>query len=106
MRRALKSPPALVAPATAEAFRTRIKAVDPQAERLQQEAMYELARPSLLGREVASSADAARTNVAAYEAMLAVAFARPAVETVLTSFVISTRRGTDGWTRIPTIADL
>src|ERR1700754_3361125 len=28
VRRALKSPPALVAPATAEAFRTRIKAVE------------------------------------------------------------------------------
>src|SRR6516162_9432847 len=64
VRRALKSPPALVEPATAEAFRTRIKAVELEAERLQQEAMYQFACSSPLGREAASAEDAARTNVA------------------------------------------
>ena len=49
LRRALKSPPALVAPAAAEAFRTRIKAVELEAERLQQEAMFELAGANVLG---------------------------------------------------------
>jgi hypothetical protein len=34
----------MVAPATAELFRTRIKAAGLEAERLQQEAMYRLAR--------------------------------------------------------------
>ena len=42
VRRALKSPPALVPAATAELFRTRIKAVELEAERLQEQAMYEL----------------------------------------------------------------
>jgi uncharacterized protein (TIGR02444 family) len=44
LRRALKSPPSAVTPDAAEGFRTRIKAVELEAERLQQEAMYSLAR--------------------------------------------------------------
>src|SRR5262245_38373626 len=83
VRRALKSPPALIEPGTAEAFRTRIKAVELEAERLQQEAMYALAQASLLGRAAPSATEAARANVAAYAAMRAVAFPRPAVETLL-----------------------
>ena len=83
LRRALKSPPALVAPATAELFRTRIKAAELEAERLQQEAMYELARSSLLGHDAPSLADAARANVAAYAAMRGVAFPETATETLL-----------------------
>ena len=69
VRRALRSPPALVEPATAEAFRTRIKAVELEAERLQQEAMYELARAAPLGADAASPDAAARANVAAYAAI-------------------------------------
>ena len=42
IRRALKSPPGLVEAGAAEAFRTRIKAIELEAERLQQEAMYGL----------------------------------------------------------------
>jgi uncharacterized protein (TIGR02444 family) len=83
VRRALKSPPALVAPATAELFRTKIKAVELEAERLQQEAMYELARPSLLGHEAPSLDAAARANIAAYEAMMRQAFPKDAIETLL-----------------------
>jgi uncharacterized protein (TIGR02444 family) len=83
LRRALKSPPALVAPATIELFRTRIKAAELEAERLQQEAMYELARTSLLGHDAPSLADAARANVAAYAAMRGVAFSEAATETLL-----------------------
>jgi uncharacterized protein (TIGR02444 family) len=83
LRRALKAPPELVAPATAELFRTRIKAAELEAERLQQEAMYELARSSLLGHDAPSLADAARANVAAYAAMRGVAFPRTATETLL-----------------------
>jgi uncharacterized protein (TIGR02444 family) len=86
VRRALKAPPALVASGAAEAYRTRIKAVELEAERLQQEAMYELARPLLLGSAAASAADAARANVAAYERVLSVVFHQPAVETILTAF--------------------
>lgn len=83
VRRGLKSPPALVAAPTAEAFRNRIKAVELEAERLQQEAMYPLAP---LGAEVASPEDAARANVAAYEAMLSARFPQGAAETLLAAF--------------------
>ena len=44
IRRALKSPPPVVEPAAAEGLRTRIKAVELEAERLQQEALYGLAQ--------------------------------------------------------------
>jgi uncharacterized protein (TIGR02444 family) len=84
VRRALKTPPALVDAATAEAFRNRIKAVELEAERLQQEAMYALAP---LGAEVAAPQDAARGNIAAYQEMLGgVRFPRAATETVLAAF--------------------
>jgi len=86
VRRALKSPPQAVAPQEAEGFRTRIKAVELEAERLQQEAMYELASAAPLGMESPSSAEAARVNVAAYETMGAVPFPKPAVETLLAAF--------------------
>jgi uncharacterized protein (TIGR02444 family) len=83
VRRALKSPPALVAAATAEAFRNRIKAVELEAERLQQEALYALAP---LGTEVSRAEDAARANVAAYEAVLRVRFPQGAAETLFAAF--------------------
>jgi len=86
IRRALKSPPTLVVPSTAEAFRTRIKAIELEAERLQQEAMYALASAAPLGRESPSADEAARANVAAYETMGATAFSKPAVETLLAAF--------------------
>lgn len=86
VRRALRSPPALVAGAAAQAFRSRIKAVELEAERLQQQAMYELSRASPLGRPAASRRDAARGNIAAYETACAKLFAKPAVETLLAAF--------------------
>src|SRR5581483_10620066 len=86
IRRALKSPPALVERGTAEAFRTKIKAVELEAERLQQEAMYELARAAPLGRAAASPQDAAHGNIAAYAASCAKAFPQSAVGTLLAAF--------------------
>jgi len=86
IRRALRSPPALVEAATAEAFRNRIKAVELEAERLQQEAMYQMARSLTLGRPAASARDAARDNLAAYEARSAEPFPKAAVETLLNVF--------------------
>lgn len=83
VRRALKSPPALLEAATAEAFRNRIKAVELEAERLQQEAMYPLAP---LGAEVGNSEEAARGNVAAYQEMRGVRFPQGATETLLAAF--------------------
>ena len=86
VRRALKTPPLLVTAVRAEAFRTRIKAVELEAERLQQEAMYELEPAVPPGQEVASPADAARANLAAYAAMLETTFPQSAADAVLTAF--------------------
>jgi uncharacterized protein (TIGR02444 family) len=83
VRRALRSPPDLVAPATAEAFRNRVKAVELEAERLQQEAMFALPP---LGQQASKAEDTARGNVTAYEAMLAARFPGPAVDTLLRAF--------------------
>ena len=84
VRRALKSrPPPLVAAATAELFRTRIKAAELEAERLQQEAMYELARTALLGSMAATAEEAARANVAAYQAIGRAVFPESAIEILL-----------------------
>jgi uncharacterized protein (TIGR02444 family) len=83
VRRALRSPPALVEASTAEAFRNRIKAVELEAERLQQEAMFALAP---LGTEAPDAAAAARANVAAYEEMLTVKFPTDAAATLLAAF--------------------
>ena len=85
LRRALKSPPAAVAPDVAEGFRTRIKAVELEAERLQQEAMYALAQAGPLGRESASKVNAARRSVEAYQAHLRPFPAGP-LDTVLAAF--------------------
>src|SRR6266511_817288 len=82
MRRALKSPPALVPGASAELFRAKIKAVELEAERLQQEAMHDLAVP-LLGKDARSPEAAARANIAAYAAMCATEFPKSAIETLL-----------------------
>jgi uncharacterized protein (TIGR02444 family) len=83
IRRGLKSPPGLVAPPTAEAFRNRIKAVELEAERLQQEAMYALPSP---GADDSEPDAAARANVAAYETSLRVRFSQPVVTTLLEAF--------------------
>jgi uncharacterized protein (TIGR02444 family) len=91
VRRALKVPPALVIAASAELFRTRIKAVELEAERLQQEAMYELAGATPRGQDASSLADAARGNIAAYEAMGGKTFPKPAIETLLAALPASGR---------------
>jgi uncharacterized protein (TIGR02444 family) len=91
VRRALKTPPALIEAPIAEGFRTRIKAVELEAERLQQEAMYALVRGGLLGDEAPSAAEAARANVRAYGEICRAAFAPPTVETLLTALAQSSR---------------
>ena len=86
VRRALKTLPTLVEADAAEAFRNRIKAVELEAERLQQEAMYALAQSPPLGRDHPSPAEAARVNIAAYETMRAVAFPTAARDRLLAAF--------------------
>ena len=85
VRRALKSPPPVMAPDVAEGFRTRIKAVELEAERLQQEAMYALAQSGGLGRPAGSPAEAARGSIAAYQAALRPFPAGP-LDTILAAF--------------------
>ena len=70
VRRALKTPPPVMAPQAAEEFRTRIKAVELEAERLQQEAMYNLAQSGGIGSPAPSKIEAARASVQAYQAVL------------------------------------
>ena len=86
LRRALKEPPGLVARAAAEAFRNRIKAVELEAERLQQEAMYERSQPQSAGQPAGSPEQAARTNVAAYQEFLGTPMPLSAVEIVIDNF--------------------
>jgi uncharacterized protein (TIGR02444 family) len=70
VRRALKSPPPVMATDTAEGFRTRIKAVELEAERLQQEALYDMAQSDRLGQPAASAIEAARISVSAYQGVI------------------------------------
>jgi uncharacterized protein (TIGR02444 family) len=81
VRRALKTPPPVIEAGTAEAFRNRIKQVELEAERLQQEALYTLAQALKPGS--ASPADAARANVAAYQAICPRRFPPAAVDVLL-----------------------
>jgi len=83
VRRVLKSPPALVEGGTAEAFRNRIKAVELEAERLQQEAMFALAPLGVKGNDAEA---AARANVAAYADVLGAKFPHAATATLLSAF--------------------
>ena len=88
LRRALKTPPPAIEPGAAEAFRTRVKAVELEAERLQQQTMYELV-PALNFQPTASALAAARANVAAYGAICPRPFPPAALETILAAFATS-----------------
>jgi len=70
VRRALKSPPPVMAADTAEGFRTRIKAVELEAERLQQEALYDMTQSGRFGQPAASPIEAARISVRAYQGVI------------------------------------
>src|SRR5262249_21378724 len=83
IRRALKAPPPIVEAGTAEVFRTRIKAAELEAERLQQEALFALSQARELGHPVGSAADAARANVSAYQDLCKEQFPAAQVETLL-----------------------
>jgi uncharacterized protein (TIGR02444 family) len=83
VRRTLKGGSELVAAAQAEVFRTRIKAIELEAERLEQEALYAFAQNSALRRVAASVEEAARTNVKIYEGLLGAEFTKNAVDVLL-----------------------
>jgi len=84
-RRKLKGAATLVEPQRQEAFRTKIKAIELEAERLQQEALYGLTRSGPLGTE-ATRGQAARANVAAYERAVGVSFPKQAVDILVGAF--------------------
>jgi uncharacterized protein (TIGR02444 family) len=92
MRRALKSPPAMLAPDVAEAFRNRIKAAELEAERLQQEAMYALAQSGRFRRTAPTPVEAARANISAYQAALR-PFPPEPLEVVLAAFAKNAGNG-------------
>jgi uncharacterized protein (TIGR02444 family) len=87
-RRKLKGAPTLVDAGQQEAFRTRIKAVELEAERLQQEALYALAQSGPLGTPAAPAAPpaAARANVAAYEQVLGLSLPKNIVDVLIDTF--------------------
>ena len=84
-RRKLKGAPTLVDPTKQEAFRTKVKAIELDAERLQQEALYAVTRTGPLGAQAAPSA-AARANVEAYERVLGLGFPKTSVEVLVGAF--------------------
>jgi len=92
IRRALKTPPAMLTPDVAETFRNRIKAVELEAERLQQEAMYALAQSGRFRGSAPTPVEAARANVAAYQAVLR-SFPPQPLEVVLAAFAKSAGNG-------------
>ena len=86
LRRRLKSPPSLIQPEAAEAYRMRIKQAELEAERLQQEALFALSQAASLGRPALDGPAAARDNVTAYQDILRKQFSQAAVETLLSAF--------------------
>jgi uncharacterized protein (TIGR02444 family) len=93
LRRKLKSPPALIEKGAAEAFRTRIKQVELEAERLQQEALFALSQAAPLGGPALDGQAVARNNVTAYQEILGRQFSPAAVETLLSAFGKVSYRG-------------
>jgi uncharacterized protein (TIGR02444 family) len=86
VRRALRSPPAIVDAETAETFRQRIKQVELEAERLQQEGLYRSVPLEETGEQVPSREAAAVANIEAYAAELGTAFDQPLLEALLAGF--------------------
>ena len=84
VRRKLKGAPTLVEAGRQEAFRTKIKAVELEAERLQQEALY--ARSRSAPNSATAPPAAARANLAGYERMLGTRFAPAAIDRLVSAF--------------------
>ena len=85
VRRKLKAAPTLVEAGKQEAFRTKIKAIELEAERLQQEALYARSRLAPRGTEARPPA-AARANLAAYERVLGARFPSLALDRLVSAF--------------------
>jgi uncharacterized protein (TIGR02444 family) len=84
-RRKLKGVETLVESGQQEVFRNKVKALELEAERLQQEALYAFTQSGPLGRHSRPS-EAARGNVSAYERIMNVTFPRNALDALLRAF--------------------
>jgi uncharacterized protein (TIGR02444 family) len=84
-RRKLKGAATLVEPGQQEAFRTKVKAVELEAERLQQQALYDFTKSGPLGTS-APSRDAARANAAAYARVLGLTLPKAATDRLFAAF--------------------
>jgi len=84
-RRKLKGAVTLLDPNRQEAFRNKVKAVELDAERLQQEALYEFTKSGPLGK-AAPQKEAARANVGAYEGAMGKSFPKQAVDVLIGGF--------------------
>jgi len=84
-RRRLKGARTAIDPGQQEAFRNKVKAVELEAERLQQQALYASLQSGRLGRR-ADPCTAVRGNISAYEHVLKAAFAKRGVDAVLDAF--------------------
>jgi uncharacterized protein (TIGR02444 family) len=86
IRRVLKSTAGLIEPGSAEVFRTKVKGLELEAERLQQEALHDFSQSKALGEGAASAEAAARANLAAYEKYSARSFPKAPVDAILGAF--------------------
>jgi uncharacterized protein (TIGR02444 family) len=84
-RRKLKGAATLLDPKRQEAFRDKVKAVELEAERLQQEALYEFTKSGPLGK-AAPQREAARANIGALESAIAKSFPKQAVDVLIGGF--------------------
>ena len=85
VRRKLKGAATLVEPDRQEAFRDKVKAVELEAEQLQQQALYGFTTSSPLGVQAAPRA-AARANITAYEGAIGRSFPKHAAELLAAAF--------------------
>ena len=85
VRSRLKGAATLLDPARQEGFRDKVKAVELEAERLQQTALYDFTRSGPLGSK-ARPPQAARANIAAYAAAMGKEFPNAAVDVLVKGF--------------------
>jgi uncharacterized protein (TIGR02444 family) len=86
IRRTLKSTIGLIEPGSAEVFRTKVKGLELEAERLQQEALHDFSQSNPLGEGAASAEAAARANLAVYERYSGRSFPKAPVDAILAAF--------------------
>jgi uncharacterized protein (TIGR02444 family) len=84
-RRKLKGAATLVDPGAQEAFRNKVKTVELEAERLQQEALFAFAKSGPLGTEALPPV-AALANITAYESVLKATFPKHSIAALASAF--------------------